>query len=92
MKPRVAPPYIADQTICPTPLLVVRFVRRYLPLSPHKSSQGDRLALDFPSPGFFGVTLDTGDLRSAILLILLIKFPSEFALEILTLSNADTCT
>ena len=42
MKSSVAgrqPTYVAVQTICPTPLLVVRFVRSFLLLSPHKSLQ-----------------------------------------------------
>jgi hypothetical protein len=61
MKPGGASPFVADQAIFPNPLLVVRFVRRSLPLSPQKLTR-DRLALDFPSPGFFRVTLDTVDL------------------------------
>lgn len=52
LKPGVASPYVADQTICPTPLLVVRFVRRSLPLSLTKAHKRPA-RLGFPISSFF---------------------------------------
>jgi hypothetical protein len=54
MKPGIASPYVADQKICPNPLPVVRFVRRSLPINPHKGSQETGSSWIYPLQVFSG--------------------------------------